>query len=88
MNDMTSGAPDYPGDEATVDEPALVIAHRGKQPRHCHRCLDRVYDLKVLKAKAKKTLAATGQWDAAEFAWTSNLSYREIGMSKSTFALV
>ena len=51
-------------------------------------CLDRVYDLKVLKAKAKRTLAATGQWDAAEFAWTSNLSYREIGMSESTFALV
>ncbi|QDU89237.1 B12 binding domain protein [Pirellulimonas nuda] len=51
-------------------------------------CLDRVYDMKVLKAKAKKTLAATGRWDATEFAWTSNLSYREIGLSKSTFALV
>lgn len=69
-----------------VFEPSHMTAH---EFTHAMReCLDRVYDLKVLKAKAKKTLAATGQWDAAEFAWTSNLSYREIGLSKSTFALV
>ncbi len=69
-----------------VFEPRDMTAH---EFTHTMReCLDRVYDMKVLKAKAKKTLAATGRWDTTEFAWTSNLSYREIGLSKSTFALV
>jgi radical SAM superfamily enzyme YgiQ (UPF0313 family) len=50
-------------------------------------CLSRVYDMRVLKAKAKRTLELTGRWDTTEFAWQSNLSYREIAMAESTFAL-
>lgn len=49
-------------------------------------CLNRIYDLRVLKAKAKQTQAATGRWDATLFAWESNLSYREIAMADTTFA--
>jgi radical SAM superfamily enzyme YgiQ (UPF0313 family) len=51
-------------------------------------CLARVYDMRVLKAKAKRTLAVTGRWDTTEFAWQSNLSYREIATADSTFALI
>ncbi len=50
-------------------------------------CLDKIYDMSVLKAKAKQTLAQTGRWDTTEFAWQSNLSYREIALAESTFAL-
>ncbi len=48
--------------------------------------LDRVYAMPVLKAKAKQTLEATGSSDSMTFAWESNLSYREIAMSETTFA--
>lgn len=51
-------------------------------------CLDQIYDMRVLKAKAKRTLALTGRWDTTEFAWQSNLSYREIALAESTFALI
>ncbi|MBX3426039.1 MAG: B12-binding domain-containing radical SAM protein [Pirellulales bacterium] len=83
---------DFPRDWDRYNLTEVVFHPRnmsaGEFTHAMRECLDRVYDLKVLKAKAKHTLAATGQWDAAEFAWTSNLSYREIGLSKSTFALV
>lgn len=49
------------------------------------RCLDRIYDMRVLKRKAKQTFAATGSWEAAEFAWQANMSYREIAHASSTF---
>jgi radical SAM superfamily enzyme YgiQ (UPF0313 family) len=48
-------------------------------------CMDRIYDLKVLKAKAKRLLETTGRWDTVEFAWQANLSYRDIGMANTTF---
>jgi hypothetical protein len=68
-----------------VFEPSAMAAD---EFNHAMReCLDRVYDMRVLKAKAKQTLAATGRWDATEFAWEANLSYREIAMAKSTFAM-
>lgn len=51
-------------------------------------CLEQVYDMRVLKAKARRTLELTGQWDSTEFAWQSNLSYREIATSETTFALI
>ncbi len=38
----------------------------------------RVYDLALLKAKAERTLKATGSWEAMEFAYRANLSYRAI----------
>ena len=49
-------------------------------------CGRRMYDMRVLKDKAKRTLKETGRWDAMEFAWQSNLSYRTIAMAESTFA--
>jgi radical SAM superfamily enzyme YgiQ (UPF0313 family) len=49
-------------------------------------CMARVYDMSVLKQKAAQTLKATGRWDATEFAWEANLSYREIGLSATSFA--
>ncbi len=51
-------------------------------------CLERMYDMRVLKDKAKMTHKLTGRWDTTEFAWQSNLSYREIAMAASTFALI
>jgi radical SAM superfamily enzyme YgiQ (UPF0313 family) len=49
-------------------------------------CGRRMYDMQVLKDKAKRTLKDTGRWDSMEFAWQSNLSYRTIAMAESTFA--
>ena len=40
--------------------------------------VQRVYDLAVLKAKAKRTLKTTGSWEAMEFAYRANLNYRTI----------
>ena len=68
-----------------VFEPSAMAAD---EFNHTMReCLDRIYDMQILKAKAKQTLQATGRWDATEFAWESNLSYREIAMAESTFAV-
>jgi radical SAM superfamily enzyme YgiQ (UPF0313 family) len=49
-------------------------------------CMQRIYALPVLKDKAKQTLKATGRGDTLEFAWQSNLNYREIALSPTTFA--
>jgi hypothetical protein len=51
-----------------------------------HECMARIYDLSALKRKAAQTLQATGRWDATEFAWEANLSYREIGLAETSFA--
>jgi radical SAM superfamily enzyme YgiQ (UPF0313 family) len=48
-------------------------------------CLGRIFDLRVLKNKAKQTLKETGRWDTTEFAWHANVSYRNIAMADSTF---
>ena len=48
-------------------------------------CLRRIFDLRVLKAKAKQTLKETGRWDTTEFAWQANISYRNIAIADSTF---
>lgn len=44
-------------------------------------CLRRIWDIPVLKAKAKRTLEATGSWETTEFAWKANLSYRDIAVA-------
>ncbi|HEX6961877.1 MAG TPA: radical SAM protein [Lacipirellula sp.] len=49
-------------------------------------CMKRIYAMPVLKAKANQTLRETGRWDATEFAWQSNLNYREIAVAPTTFA--
>jgi radical SAM superfamily enzyme YgiQ (UPF0313 family) len=49
-------------------------------------CMQRIYALPVLKEKAKQTLKATGRGEAVEFAWQSNLNYREVALSPTTFA--
>ena len=46
-----------------------------------HECMQRVYSLKTLKAKAKQTLAATGSWEATEFAYRANMNYRNIALA-------
>ena len=49
-------------------------------------CLRQIFDLRVLKAKAKRTLKATGRSDTMAFAWQANIDYRNIAMADSTFA--
>lgn len=66
-----------------VYQPKLMSADEMTQVMRS--CLDRVYDMRILKAKAKRTLEITGRWDTMEFAWYSNLSYREIAVAGSTF---
>ena len=44
-------------------------------------CVRRIFDIPVLKAKAKRTLEATGLWETTQFAWKANLSYRDIAFS-------
>jgi radical SAM superfamily enzyme YgiQ (UPF0313 family) len=51
-------------------------------------CMGRIYDISVLKDKARNTLRETGRWDATEFAWQANLSYRAIGLADSSFTPV
>ena len=41
-------------------------------------CAQRIYDLPTLKAKAKRTLNATGSWEAMEFAYRANVDYRNV----------
>ena len=73
---------DFPQDWARYDLSDLVHL-----PQHVDRVelfasirqnVQRVYDPDVLKAKAQKTLKATGSWEAMEFAYRANLSYRTI----------
>jgi radical SAM superfamily enzyme YgiQ (UPF0313 family) len=49
-------------------------------------CLQRVYALDTLKDKARRTLEATGSWEATEFAYRSNMSYRRIAESQGYFS--
>ena len=46
--------------------------------------VQRIYDLAVIKAKAKRTLKTTGSWEAMEFAYRANLNYRTIVMENRT----
>lgn len=48
-------------------------------------CLKKIYDPPALKAKARKTLAYTGRWDATEFAYQSNKNYQSIAEAETTF---
>jgi radical SAM superfamily enzyme YgiQ (UPF0313 family) len=66
----------YQPDEMTAAEMSAVM----------RECMERVYAMPVLKQKAAQTLRTTGRWDATEFAWEANLSYREIGLSTTSFA--
>lgn len=69
-----------------VFEPQLMSA---VEMTHVMReCLDRVYDMQVVKRKARRTFELTSRWDTTEFAWASNLSYREIALAETTFALI
>ena len=45
-----------------------------------------MYDLRVLKEKAGRTLKATGHADSTLFAWQANLSYRTIALAESTYS--
>ncbi|MBI2480784.1 MAG: hypothetical protein HYV60_19800 [Planctomycetia bacterium] len=47
-------------------------------------CISRVYSLPTLKAKARRTLAATGSWETMEFAYRANMNYRNIGLANGT----
>lgn len=47
-------------------------------------CISQVYSLPTLKAKARRTLAATGSWEAMEFAYRANMNYRNIGLANGT----
>jgi radical SAM superfamily enzyme YgiQ (UPF0313 family) len=81
---------DFPGDWAYYDLTQWVHRPRGlsrEELRSVYReCLQRVYDLPVLKRKAQRTLEATGSWEAMEFAYRSNMSYRRIAEGHGYFS--
>ncbi len=75
---------DFPHDWGRYDLTDLV-----HQPLHMDRlelwktiqdCVTSVYEPAVLKAKARRTLQATGCWEAMEFAYRANMNYRTIFM--------
>jgi radical SAM superfamily enzyme YgiQ (UPF0313 family) len=75
----------FPEDWSRYDLAELV--HR---PKHVERaelwevireCAQRMYDPLTLKAKAKRTLKATGSWEAMEFAYRANVDYRNVVMA-------
>jgi radical SAM superfamily enzyme YgiQ (UPF0313 family) len=79
---------DFPRDWGRYDLTELV-----HQPKDFQRdelwevirqCMQRVYSLPTLKAKARQTLAATGSWEATEFAYQANINYRNIGLGNGT----
>ncbi len=47
-------------------------------------CAQRVFSLPNLKLKAKRTLEATGSWQATQFAYRANMNYRNIGLAHGT----
>jgi radical SAM superfamily enzyme YgiQ (UPF0313 family) len=49
-------------------------------------CQKRIYDWDTLKRKAQRTLATTGRWEAMEFAYRSNMSYRNIAESQGNLS--
>jgi radical SAM superfamily enzyme YgiQ (UPF0313 family) len=79
---------DFPRDWGRYDLTELV-----HQPKNYDRdelwavileCMQRVYCLPTIKRKAKRTLEATGNWEATEFAFHGNMSYRSIGLANGT----
>jgi len=54
--------------------------------RVMRECTRRIFDLDVLKNKARRTLQETGRGDTMAFAWQANINYRNIAMAESTFA--
>lgn len=61
----------------------MSVSELNQVLRDCGR---RMYDIRVLKEKAGRTLKATGRADSTAFAWQANLSYRAIAMAESTFS--
>jgi radical SAM superfamily enzyme YgiQ (UPF0313 family) len=82
---------DFPTDWDRFNLTEVVHQPQGMSPAELshilRECMHRIYDMPVLKDKARRTLRETGQWDAAEFAWQANLSYREIGLADTSFAV-
>jgi radical SAM superfamily enzyme YgiQ (UPF0313 family) len=80
---------DFPRDWDRYNLTEVVFRPKTMQPAELSQvmraCVRRMYDVPVLKAKAKRTLAATGSWEAARFAWEANMNYRNIALADSTF---
>jgi radical SAM superfamily enzyme YgiQ (UPF0313 family) len=81
---------DFPRDWSRYDLTDLV-----HQPKDCerdelrsviHECVQQIYSLPVLKAKAKRTLDVTGSWAAMEFAYQANMNYHNICLDHGTIA--
>ncbi|MFV1966653.1 MAG: radical SAM protein [Pirellulaceae bacterium] len=81
---------DFPQDWDRYNLTEVVYRPKGMEPGQFSQimrdCLRRIFDLPVIKAKAKQTFKETGRADTTEFAWQSNINYRNIAMADSTFA--
>ncbi|WP_197135921.1 B12-binding domain-containing radical SAM protein [Crateriforma conspicua] len=78
----------FPNDWAHYDLTKLVHRPKSMPPDELwdiiRQCTERVYDLRTLKTKAKRTLETTGSMEATEFAYRTNINYRNIGLALGT----
>jgi radical SAM superfamily enzyme YgiQ (UPF0313 family) len=76
---------DFPRDWEHYSLTEVVHQPIGMEPGELlaviQQCVQRVYEQRTLKQKAKRTLAATGNWEATEFAYQTNMNYRNIAMA-------
>jgi len=80
---------DFPSDWDRYNMTEVVFQPRKMEPDEFSEvmrdCVERIYDLSVLKTKAKRVLQQTGRWDTTEFVWQSNINYRNIALADSSF---
>jgi radical SAM superfamily enzyme YgiQ (UPF0313 family) len=80
----------FPEDWAHYDLTKLVHQPVEMEPDELwdviRECTEQVYDAATLKSKARRTLETTGKMDATEFAYRTNMNYRNIGLSLGTIS--
>ncbi len=80
----------FPDDWAHYDLTKLVHQPKAMEPDELwdviRECTERVYALPTLKSKARRTLEATGDIKTTEFAYRTNMNYRNIGLALGTLS--
>jgi radical SAM superfamily enzyme YgiQ (UPF0313 family) len=79
---------DFPQDWGRYDFTELVHEPKGLGHEQLweviRESIERVYSLPTVRSKAKRTLQATGNWEATDFAFRANMNYRSIGLAIGT----
>ncbi|MCM2370631.1 B12-binding domain-containing radical SAM protein [Aporhodopirellula aestuarii] len=78
----------FPADWAHYDLTKLVHQPKSMEPDELwdviRDCTEQVYALPTLKTKARRTLETTGSIETTEFAYRTNMNYRNIGLALGT----